>query len=176
MTLPKQLETRAAAVEADKHKGHPLPASRNRARPLDPPRSAVSPLDRPPNAKRRAPVYALKDKVAVVTGASSGIGQAAARLFARLGAKVVVSARREAELAALVAAIQAEGGEACAVPGDVCDEATAAALTTAAEERFGGLDIAFNNAGAIPETAPTPDLSVAGWKQTLDINLTGAFL
>ncbi len=121
-------------------------------------------------------MYALKDKVAVVTGASSGIGQAAARLFARLGAKVVVSARREAELAALVAAIRAEGGEACAVPGDVCDEATAAALTTAAEQRFGGLDIAFNNAGAIPETAPTPDLSVAGWKQTLDINLTGAFL
>jgi NAD(P)-dependent dehydrogenase (short-subunit alcohol dehydrogenase family) len=118
----------------------------------------------------------LQDKVAVVTGASSGIGRAAARLFAAQGARLVVSARRESELADLVATIRADGGEAVSVAGDVRDEATAVALVQTAQTHFGGLDIAFNNAGAIPETAPTPDLSVAGWRDTLDINLTGAFL
>jgi len=71
---------------------------------------------------------ALSDKVAIVTGASSGIGAAAARLFAREGAAVVVTARREAELLALVAAIEAEGGRAVAVPGDIRDEALAERL------------------------------------------------
>jgi NAD(P)-dependent dehydrogenase (short-subunit alcohol dehydrogenase family) len=118
----------------------------------------------------------LQDKVAVVTGASSGIGRAAARLFAAQGARLVVSARRESELADLVATIRADGGEAVSVAGDVRDEATAVALVQASQAHFGGLDIAFNNAGAIPEAAPTPDLSVAGWRDTLDINLTGAFL
>lgn len=121
-------------------------------------------------------MHHLKDKVAIVTGASSGIGYATALLFARQGAKLVVSARREAELAKLVAAIEAEGGAAIAVAGDVRDEDTAIALVQAATDRFGGLDIAFNNAGAIPEMGPAPDLSVAGWRETLDINLTGAFL
>jgi len=118
----------------------------------------------------------LQHKVAIVTGASSGIGRAAARLFAAQGARLVVSARREAELADLVTTIRADGGEAVSVAGDIRDEATAAALVQAAEERFGGLDIAFNNAGAIPETGPTPDLTIAGWRETLDINLTAAFL
>jgi NAD(P)-dependent dehydrogenase (short-subunit alcohol dehydrogenase family) len=118
----------------------------------------------------------LKDKIAIVTGASSGIGYATARLFALSGAKVVVSARREAELAALVAAIVEHGGEAVAVPGDIRDEGTAIALAGAAMERFGGLDIAFNNAGAIPEMGPVPDISVDGWRETLDVNLNGAFM
>jgi NAD(P)-dependent dehydrogenase (short-subunit alcohol dehydrogenase family) len=121
-------------------------------------------------------VHHLKDKVAIITGASSGIGRATAQLFAELGAKVVVSARREAELSELVAAIKASGGEAIAVAGDVREEETAIALAHTATDRFGGLDIAFNNAGAIPEMGSTPDISVAGWRETLDINLTGAFL
>jgi NAD(P)-dependent dehydrogenase (short-subunit alcohol dehydrogenase family) len=118
---------------------------------------------------------ALSHKVAIVTGASSGIGFATAKLFAREGAKVVVAARRRAELAALVAGIAAEGGEAVAVPGDVRHEAFAAELVDTAVRRFGGLDVAFNNAGAIGPMGPTQDVSAEGWAETLETNLTSAF-
>lgn len=119
---------------------------------------------------------ALLNKVAIVTGASSGIGEATARLFAREGACVVVSARRQAELDALVTAIEADGGRAVAVTGDVRDEALARRLVATAIERFGGLDIAFNNAGAVGEMAPVADMSSSGWRDTIDTNLTSAFL
>jgi NAD(P)-dependent dehydrogenase (short-subunit alcohol dehydrogenase family) len=119
---------------------------------------------------------ALNDKVAIVTGASSGIGHATAKLFAREGAKVVVTARRQRELDALVAEIEGEGGEAIAVAGDVKDEAHAKALVDTAEDRFGGLDIAFNNAGVIGDSVPVPEVSLASWRETLDTNLTSAFL
>ncbi len=118
----------------------------------------------------------LTNKVAIVTGASSGIGRAAAKLFAAEGAKVVVSARRQAELDILVAEISAAGGEAIAVAGDVRDDGIAQALVETATQRFGGLDIAFNNAGATGEMAPVPEISVAGWQETIDTNLTSAFL
>lgn len=120
------------------------------------------------------PVFA--DKVAIVTGASSGIGEATARLFARQGAAVVVSARRQAELDALVSAIEAEGGRAVAVAGDVGDEGLARTLVATAVDRFGGLDIALNNAGAIGENEPVTDIALDRWRATLDTNLTGAFL
>jgi NAD(P)-dependent dehydrogenase (short-subunit alcohol dehydrogenase family) len=119
---------------------------------------------------------ALADKVAIVTGASSGIGRATARLFAREGARVVVSARRGSELDALVAEIEEEGGDAIAVPGDVRDEALAKALVETAAGRFGGLDVAFNNAGVIGEMAPVFELSLAAWRDVIETNLTGAFL
>lgn len=118
----------------------------------------------------------LNGKVAVVTGASSGIGRATAKLFAREGAKVVVTARRQAELDALVAEIAAAGGDAVAVAGDVTDEALAKALVDTAIGRFGGLDIAFNNAGSIGEMGPVTDVSLAGWRDTVETNLTSAFL
>lgn len=118
----------------------------------------------------------LHGKVAIVTGASSGIGRAAARLFAREGACVVVTARRRAELDSLVAEIEAEGGTAVAVEGDVRDENLAKALVDTAVGRFGGLDVAFNNAGTVGETAPVAELSAAGWREAIDVNLTGAFL
>ncbi|GAB3256253.1 SDR family oxidoreductase [Chitinimonas naiadis] len=118
----------------------------------------------------------LSGKVAIVTGASSGIGYEAARLFAREGAKLVVTARRETELAALVAEIEHEGGSAIALAGDVRDEQLASALVETAVGRFGGLDIAFNNAGTLGETSPVADLSRAAWNETLEINLTSAFL
>jgi NAD(P)-dependent dehydrogenase (short-subunit alcohol dehydrogenase family) len=121
-------------------------------------------------------MHSLKGKVAIVTGASSGIGHATARRFAQLGAKVVVSARREAELTDLVAQIKADSGEAVAVPGDVRDEDVAAEAVKAALDYFGGLDIAFNNAGAIPEMGPVTEFSLEGFRETLEINLTGAFL
>ena len=119
---------------------------------------------------------ALENKVAIVTGASSGIGYATAMLFAREGAAVVVSARRQAERDALVARIEKAGGHAIAVRGDVRDETLAKALVDTAIERFSGLDIAFNNAGSTGEMAPTPELSLAGWRDTIDTNLTSAFL
>jgi NAD(P)-dependent dehydrogenase (short-subunit alcohol dehydrogenase family) len=119
---------------------------------------------------------ALADKVAIVTGASSGIGYATARLFAQEGAKVVVAARRQAELDALVAKIEEEGGKAIAVAGDVRNQALAKTLVETAVGRFGGLDVAFNNAGSTGEMAPLPDISLTGWRDTLDTNLTSAFL
>jgi NAD(P)-dependent dehydrogenase (short-subunit alcohol dehydrogenase family) len=119
---------------------------------------------------------ALADKVAIVTGASSGIGYATSKLFAREGAKVVVGARRRAELEALVEEIEASGGTAVALAGDVRDEGFAQALVETAVGRFGGLDVAFNNAGSLGEMGPTPDVSLAGWSEAIATNLTSAFL
>jgi NAD(P)-dependent dehydrogenase (short-subunit alcohol dehydrogenase family) len=118
----------------------------------------------------------LTGKVAIVTGASSGIGHAAAKLFAQEGARVVVCARGRPGLDALVKEIEAAGGEAVAVTGDVADEATATALVETATEHFGGLDIAFNNAGTLGEMGPAADVSLAGWRETIETNLTSAFL
>ncbi|MDO8840608.1 MAG: SDR family oxidoreductase [Parvibaculum sp.] len=118
---------------------------------------------------------ALEGKVAIVTGASSGIGRAAALLFACQGAKLVVTARRAVELDALVAEIEGHGGQAVACPGDIADESLARALTETAVGRFGGLDIALNNAGQLGETAPASDISLAGWRETVEVNLTAAF-
>jgi hypothetical protein len=118
----------------------------------------------------------LQNKVAIVTGASSGIGRATALLFAAEGAKVVVGARRESELASLVAEIKAAGGDAVAVAGDVRDEAYAKALVAQAVKSYGRLDIAFNNAGTLGEAGPSTGVSEAGWSDAIAINLTGAFL
>jgi NAD(P)-dependent dehydrogenase (short-subunit alcohol dehydrogenase family) len=116
---------------------------------------------------------ALVNKVAIVTGASSGIGYVTAKLFAEEGAKIVATARRRAELDALVAEIEEAGG---AVAGDIRDEALAEALVETAVGRFGGLDVAFNDAGATGEMAPLAELSLAAWRDTVDTNLTSAFL
>jgi NAD(P)-dependent dehydrogenase (short-subunit alcohol dehydrogenase family) len=119
---------------------------------------------------------ALANKVAIITGASSGIGRATASLFAREGANVVVTARRQAELDALVTEIEEAGGQAVAVAGDVRDETLARALVDTAVGRFGGLDIAFNNAGLVGDMKPISEMSLAEWQDILDTNLTGAFL
>lgn len=118
----------------------------------------------------------LANKVAIVTGASSGIGRATARLFAREGAAVVVAARRQDALEELVQDITENGGTVASVAGDVRDEAHARILVQTAVDRFGGLDIAFNNAGTLGEMGPTPGISATGWGETLDTNLTSAFL
>ena len=119
---------------------------------------------------------ALFNKVAIVTGASSGIGHATAKLFAKEGAAVIVAARRQKELDALVDAISQFGGHAIALAGDVKDEAFAKALVDTAIEKFGGLDIAFNNAGATGKTGPLPDMSLDEWNNVVATNLTSAFM
>ena len=119
---------------------------------------------------------ALANKVAIITGASSGIGRATAMLFANQGAKVIVGARRQAELDLLVSEIVASGGQAAAIVGDVRDEAYAKTLVDAAVDQFGGLDVAFNNAGTLGEIGATPDITLVSWNDTITTNLTSAFL
>ncbi len=118
----------------------------------------------------------LSDKVAIVTGASSGIGQAAARVFAANGARVVVAARRKQELDALVADVRAAAGIAVVCAGDVGDRAFAQRLVDVAVTEFGGLDIAFNNAGTVGALQAVPEMSVDNWHGVLQTNLTSAFL
>lgn len=121
-------------------------------------------------------MFSLIGKAAIVTGASSGIGRATAKLFAQQGASVIVAARRKAELDALVCEIVETGGFAHALAGDIADEAHAKAVVELAVEQFGGLDIAFNNAGSTGEMGGSTSISIEGWRSTLDANLTGAFL
>ncbi|QCI66983.1 SDR family oxidoreductase [Phreatobacter stygius] len=118
----------------------------------------------------------LHNKTIIITGASSGIGHATARLFASQGGRLVVAARRKPELDALVDEIREAGGQAVALAGDVKDEAFAKALVDEATGRFGGLDVAFNNAGILGEMGPTPDMALTNWSQVIETNLTSAFL
>lgn len=118
----------------------------------------------------------LEDKVAIITGASSGLGAATARLFAAEGCAVVLGARRRGELEEVAGEIERAGGRAAVLAGDVQEEGYARALVDLAKDRFGGLDIAFNNAGMIGPMAPAPSLSLADWNTVLATNLTSGFL
>ena len=118
----------------------------------------------------------LDGKVAIVTGASSGIGRAVAALFAAEGARVVVAARRADLLDGLVNEVEAAGGTACSLAGDVTEESFARALVDKAISRFGGLDIAVNNAGVLGPMGATPDVTRDAWDDTMAVNLTSAFL
>jgi hypothetical protein len=118
----------------------------------------------------------LAGQVAIITGASSGIGRAAAELFAAEGARLVIGARRAGELEDVAASIRATGGDAVALAGDVRSEDYAKVLVALAVQRHGRLDIAFNNAGTLGEIAPGTEVSEAGFSDALAVNLTGAFL
>lgn len=117
----------------------------------------------------------LKDKVAVVTGASRGIGRSLALIMAAQGAKLVLSARNGEALAQLVAEIQAAGGSAVAVAGDVSSAAAANELIEAGMQAFGRIDILVNNAG-ITRDALLLRMKDEDWDEVLNINLKGAFL
>jgi len=118
----------------------------------------------------------LAGKVILVTGASAGIGRAAATRFAAEGAQVVAGARRRDRVDELAADIEAAGGEALAVTLDVTDEASVRAAVAAAVERFGGLHGALNNAATIGSGRPVHELEAADWRAVVDMNLTGVHL
>ena len=118
----------------------------------------------------------LTNKVAIITGASSGIGYATAKLFAHEGAKLVLSSRREKELNELVSDIIDSGGQAVSLAGDVQDESLSEDLVKLAINAFGTLDIAFNNAGILGTLEATNDMKLSDWDTTIGTNLTSAFL
>ncbi|MFD1547156.1 SDR family NAD(P)-dependent oxidoreductase [Nonomuraea guangzhouensis] len=115
-------------------------------------------------------------KVALVTGGGSGIGRATARAFAREGATVVVSGRDAENLDQTVKLIEAENGRASLVIADVTKQEDVARMVATTVERHGGLHVAHNNAGVFGPFAPLADLDVDGWRNVLDVNLTGVFL
>ncbi len=117
----------------------------------------------------------VRNKTVIVTGASSGIGAAAALLFAAEGANVVLGARRGTELECLVRRIEEAEGRAVALSGDISDEAFSKTLVELALSEFGGLDGAFNNAGTMGDMGPVPEMETANWKHVIATNLTGAF-
>jgi NAD(P)-dependent dehydrogenase (short-subunit alcohol dehydrogenase family) len=118
----------------------------------------------------------LEGKVGLVTGGTSGIGRDASVLFAKAGAKVVVAGRREAEGKETVDLIRACGGEGLFVKADVSKAADVQALVQKAVERFGRLDVAFNNAGIEGSWIPITEQSEEEWDRTIDINLKGVWL
>ena len=117
----------------------------------------------------------LQGRVVVVTGASSGIGEACALAFAAKGAKVVLAARRAERLTALVQKLESAGGQALAVATDVTDEGAVQNLFDQAAQRFGTVDVLINNAGIADSTA-VYEMSLETWRQVIETNLTSAFL
>ena len=117
----------------------------------------------------------LHGKVALVTGASRGIGRATAERLALAGAKLVVTARSESALSKTVAAIEKGGGKAIAVACDVGDFSQVEAVITAAKSTFGQLDIVVNNAGTIAPIARLEDSSHSDWSRAVQTNLLGVY-
>ncbi len=118
----------------------------------------------------------LEGKIAIVTGASRGIGAASARTFAEAGAVTVLAARTASAIATIADEIKSSGGRALAVPTDVTKPESVQRLVEQTVEAFGRLDIAFNNAGSGHMTKPLADFSVEDFDAALKRNVYGAFL
>ncbi len=117
----------------------------------------------------------LKNRVALITGASSGIGEATARLFAAQGARVALLSRSEDELQEVAEAIRADGGEVLVVTADIAAADEVEAAIQQIDDAWGRLDIVFANAGVNGVWAPIDELEPDEWKKTVDINLNGTY-
>lgn len=119
----------------------------------------------------------LKSKIALVTGATSGIGESTAVLFAKHGAKVVISGRREEQGKSVVEKIVSCGGEAIFIKGDVKQRDDIKNLVTGCLDHFGRLDCAVNNAGITgPTLTPSADIEEDDWDELIEVNLTSVWL
>ena len=116
------------------------------------------------------------DKIAVVTGAGTGVGRAASLALMRAGYTVVLAGRRKEPLDEVAATGAASGGKSLAVPTDVADPVSIRALFATVKERFGRLDLLFNNAGMGAPPVPFEDLPLEKWQAVVDTNLTGPFV
>ncbi len=116
--------------------------------------------------------HGIEDKVVVITGASSGLGEATARHLAERGATVVIGARRVDRIKALAAELIATGSEVVAVETDVTDRDQVKTLVDTAVERFGRIDVLLNNAGIMP-LAPLERLKIDEWDRMIDVNVKG---
>src|SRR5213595_46290 len=114
----------------------------------------------------------INDKVVIITGASSGIGEATAKLLASKGAKRALGARREDQLKQIVEEIEIDGGQAVYQKLDVTEPSENDAIVRLAKETFGGVDVIFLNAGIMPNS-PLSALKTDDWHQTVDVNVTG---
>jgi len=119
-------------------------------------------------------LFDLTDRTAVVTGSSSGIGQAIAGFLAQAGARVVLVARREDRLHALVSSIQKDGGQAVAIAGDLGDVENVSKIAARCQEAFGAVDILVNAAGVNPRE-PADAVTPEKWNQTIQLNLSAPF-
>ncbi len=115
----------------------------------------------------------LDGKVAIVTGASSGMGEAITKLFAREGATVLAIARRKEKLQRVIDEVTAKGGKAVALAGDVSKEDDVKNAVKTAVEQYGKLDIVVNNAGALDKVAPVADMDDETWRNVFAVNVDG---
>lgn len=120
--------------------------------------------------------FDLTGRVAIVTGASQGIGREVALAYAQAGARVVVASRKQEGLEAVAAEIRRRGGEALPVPAHVGDPQAVAALVERTTEVFGGVDILVNNAATNPHFGPMMEATVGQWDKIMEVNLRSAFL
>ena len=118
----------------------------------------------------------FRGKVAIVTGGTSGIGRETAVVFAKAGANVVIAGRRQEEGKETIKLVRAAGGDGLFVKTDVSQAADVQALVQKTVEKFGRLDIAFNNAGIEGSTQPIAEQSEEDWDRTIDVNLKGVWL